>query len=267
MGDITFHGDQEPGSLHADNIALAQHPSAQAKIRRVLAKAPIVIHLLFVNHQQPYVNKIVGRYFAKGDDLIPAIGLLTAQQASAAFGFDIPARTDALTLVFGHDAGDDRLPFTPWIIAHRMLHAIYETHDATAYPLLHAQFLGISRMLDYMPAGVADPKLTIDSLLHAVGTFNSARQDRIGNAGEFVAEVFAQFLVTGRITLAPVGTSVRPVVGTREQAEQSDTPVRTEPYRVAKPDVLNKMLRRWADNCETAFKTVLAGLTGKIIVF
>jgi hypothetical protein len=289
IGDISYHGGDEAWSMHADNIAIAKSPAAHAKIKRVLQRAPITINLMFINHKRNYGGIEPAQYFhhpdagltptgrkrkpaagrGPSDPLDIASGVMDSYSASRAFGIDIPYPKNAMTVVFGHDIGDDRMPFTPWMIAHRLMHAIWGAYRGERESPLKPLLQSFNRISINLPDGVIDSQtpLDVDSLMHAVGTWRSARQGRIGDAGEFIGEAFAQYLIQGRITFARIGSTIKPIIARRSAML---FPKLTIPdghiIKVLDPDVLNSMVEDWRQSAEAVFIKTLQDFVGKIVV-
>lgn len=279
IGDISYHGSDEPRSLKSDNIAIAKSDRAHAKIKRVLVKCPVTINLMFVNHDRTYIGNEPEQFFAsknpktgwgqnQHDQMEIASGIMTSAQVKTAFGIDVAVPQKAITVIFGHDQGDDRMPFTPWIIAHRMMHVIWGAtrgQNPPYRPLLQS----LSRLPNELPMGVIDPltPLDIDTLVHALGTFRSARNERIGDVGEFIGECLAQYLITGHVTFNKISHEIKPVLTMRAKIRY---PKLTIPsgymIQVDDPTVLNDRAEAWRIEAEKTFLKTLYALVGKIVV-
>ena len=158
----------------------------------------------------------------------------------------ITPRSDALNLVLIENEGADRLPLTPWIIAHRLSHAFQY-----AEPLLHTKiynsFLSaLDKVLDsYRLWGAVN----YEPLAPIFGTTRAAREGLIksGRVGEWFHDCFAQMCITGdiRFNAAP--------------AEILDYP--------GKPAAADKALAKLRVNMLDSFQQMLNNSVGKIILF
>lgn len=203
IANIYTHGDfSQPGSLRADDLSLAT-PKRQEKIVRVLRKSPIEIDLHFVNLAAPAVNAqghfdirfYLGEYPERFGYVSPA--------RMKEWWLEITPRPDALNLVLVENEGADRLPLTPWIIAHRLSHAFQY-----AEPLLHTKIYNLFlSALDkvisaYLP--LIDRlwgSVNYDVLAPIFGTTRATREGLIkaGRVGEWFHDCFAQMCITGDI--------------------------------------------------------------------
>jgi hypothetical protein len=130
-------------------------------------------------------------------------------------GVDIHPEEDAITVVFTNNRGAEAVPMTAWTIAHRLGHAIRQLDE-------YQEVLGrqlerdLSDLLQYtynvnpkqnMGGYYGYQRLNesaLKALAHALGTMRSARQGNMRNFYEFAHEIFAQYLMTGRVTFNPL---------------------------------------------------------------
>lgn len=113
---------------------------------------------------------------------------------------------DGITVIFTNNKGDQKIPMTPWIMAHRIAHSFsrgsmqgitteYETASKTVDHMVNdilKDFYGLHRS-DMLPKARK-------KFFEAIGTFRSARKGILRQDFEFLNEVFAQYLITGQIT-------------------------------------------------------------------
>jgi len=132
---------------------------------------------------------------------------------------EIEPEPDAITFVLhGSPQGGTADPMTPWMIAHRIGHALYPDDTISFYAELEPVYdidrlvLSIGKVVlvaagqwqNYMPL---DDSLDFDemnelqaAILSAL-TMGSARTGKLDNGNEMRYELVAQYLVTGRVTL------------------------------------------------------------------
>lgn len=119
---------------------------------------------------------------------------------------------DAITIFFTNNSGAERMPMTAWIIAHRVGHAMrlmpgYQAmtkYTEKAFDQL-AGFYGISHASpsygfgsdDY--SAVRKREQSMKYLAQSVCTMRSARDQNMRNFYEMNHELFAQYLLDGRI--------------------------------------------------------------------
>jgi len=123
-----------------------------------------------------------------------------------------PNMENTINIVFTNNVGDDKVPLTPWMICHRIGHVLYRSR------LRNVEFnkkwdyfeKDLNRNLrDYYNVDFSyfnDPekRKSLRRVLHKLGTFRSARMNRITRPYEFIFECFAQYMMTGSINFNPV---------------------------------------------------------------
>lgn len=125
-------------------------------------------------------------------------GLNLSKEQLKNAGFD----EDAITVFFVSTAGAEKVPFTPWTMAHRFGHAIKNEHQFEEYvkhfeniiiSILRENY-GIDIKTNY--GRISDDKL-LAKIYNQLGTMRSARLNKINRYFEFYYELFAQYLNTG----------------------------------------------------------------------
>ena len=252
IGDIRFIGDTEPASFRRDDIGIVTGKKSQAKIKRVLEKAPVLIHLVFVNHPygENFADSVRGKYTTTFQDVVDP-------------------DPNAVTVVFMFNEGDDRRPFTPWMIAHRIAHVLHEGDESRPLRPIIRAFNELTA--DDLPDDVIDYStgvLDVDTLAFAVAPWKSSRDNAMGDIGEFVAESFAQFLVRGRIELNPVGEYVTMKSSRRSLIRYPKLAhLQERKLHIFKPEVINQRVERWSRLAEKMFTDLLNKSLGTIVVF
>jgi dihydrofolate reductase len=112
-----------------------------------------------------------------------------------------------INVIMTHNEGDQKVPMSPWIVAHRISHALANLYKSsydqdygdTFIPLMRKVFLAIygNSMTDY------NPTMWLDSLANQIGTMHSttAKKMAVYRGGEFYHELFAQYICSGKVTL------------------------------------------------------------------
>lgn len=188
----------------------------------------------------------------------------------------------AITVVFTNNIGDEGISFTPWIMAHRISHAMVvpnnafdlrqglqnpKFNDANELVIqLSAKFkseceimLGIS-MQGFPVAYYARP------FYEHIGTMRSARSKKLSRPYEFSHEVFAQYLLTGSVQFNPITPEFM-----KEFATEILGPVRAEARNYASEDFLesvqyvNRKIQAVQDALPNAFAKGLTAAQGKVI--
>jgi len=130
-------------------------------------------------------------------------------------------KPDTITIIYTNNLADKHVPITPWILAHRLMHAAART--------LHPQFQNfvigtggvysemvsnLDDMVDYIYTIYAPNRPPLGDirrdrrkqlftvrLFSYIGTFKSARDDKIRGWFEVINEMGAQYIITGRVKL------------------------------------------------------------------
>jgi len=214
ISDLDHLGDfTKPGPFRNQlDKKLATHPVSLEKIRNFFKNTDWDIRLYFCNISG--TGKHAESGLASDLELEIIFGKAIADQLMA-------DRDDQITMVFLGNSGAERMPFTPWVIAHRMGHAIQaSTRSASrsnaAFYWQEAEqvfFRGVNEVLrDVYRKRIAgnmremkiDLSLEYSALFNAIGTQKSSRDHKINRPFEFVYESFAQYLHTGNITYNPL---------------------------------------------------------------
>lgn len=132
---------------------------------------------------------------------------------------DILPDSDHITIIYTQNTGAEKIPATPWTLAHRFGHALARINGMGGR---NDQYQSIVQAVDRLFETIAedvyqtnikntgynsDPRITRDrgklrrELGHALGTFKSARDRRLRVDFEFVNEIIAQYIITGKIKL------------------------------------------------------------------
>jgi hypothetical protein len=225
---ITGHGlygdFSAGGSLRTEDRRLLRSDKMQRKIKDVLVDIPIPVHLHFVN--LPYIFEIdaLPRFFRSADPFFPdqKIGHMSAAKFKRIYDVQLSIARNALNLVFIENEGENRLPFTPWIIAHRLYHALslaVQYRPDTNHRRLGEGFTRLltagaktyrcrNRFVDddrrLWPSRRFGKRSTArDDILKLLAeeTLDTqvCRNRRLNNHLEAIAEAFAQWCVTGSI--------------------------------------------------------------------
>ena len=130
------------------------------------------------------------------------------------FGVDIPPiNRSNITIYFTNNRGTERMPLTPWTIAHRIGHAArrldsyqkFTQHVQRDFAELLEMIYGIEKSSqryafdDRSRQQQADHDKLIRQLMMSLGTMRSARTKSLFNSGEFTHELFAQAIIKNKI--------------------------------------------------------------------
>lgn len=206
MGDF-----DKPGPFRGPDKRLVPHPTNQLKTQRFLEQTPYDFRLFFSN--------------IPGTGKYSEYGPMDANQLKQIFGDQadqiINGSDDAITVVFVGNKGDAKVPLTPWIMAHRFGHAIQAgartNRQWSAWGEAEKHFFSqVNSMLEeyYGKASSESSKFKFNltpeynALFNAIGTQRSSRSGEIRRPYEFLYELFAQYLGTGKVTLNPLPSNL-----------------------------------------------------------
>lgn len=143
-------------------------------------------------------------------------GAYTPMDFDHTFGFLPPEYEDRLNILMTQNWGDKRIPLTPWIVAHRIIHALMEQRSTRLkadhfFPMEDAFNAGrvlnntMSRSYFHQRDKKWQPldwsEEDTNDYYQATGTFKSARDRKIARSGEFIIEMATQYLLFGEIRL------------------------------------------------------------------
>lgn len=183
---------------------LVMHPTAQLKTAKFFEKTPYDFRLFFSNI--PGTGKSAELGAASHDQVRNVLGDAAEQV--------IAGSEDAITVVFLGNYGAQKVMITPWIMAHRIGHAI-QASSMEQWRTVEHHFVNVINQklaavygkpsrrdtfgsdLDYMRSDL------YNALFNAIGTQRSSRENQIKRPYEFIYEMFAQYIQTGTVTLNP----------------------------------------------------------------
>jgi predicted GNAT family acetyltransferase len=262
MGDFN-----KPGPFRGVDKRLVTHPTNQLKTAKFFEQTPYDFRLFFSNIPG------TGKYSETGP--------VNSQQLQQMFGDDvahqiIDGSDDAITVVFVGNSGDSKVMMTPWIMAHRIGHAIQAgerrgDRNGTWRAAEQHFFQGINNLLvDFYGRNEINQNARThfntshakeyNALFNAIGTQRSSRTNKITRPYEFMYELFAQYLGTGNITLNPLPQEK----GYGRQAWGRHT--KSLNMRHDMKDESEYTTEVLARDMELMFDDVLSSLVGKVLV-
>lgn len=260
MGDFTKQGP----FTGADKKLVPHHKNIE-KATQFFEQTPFDFRLFFSNIPG------TGRYSEHGEMDPEALKIIFGKDAEEI----INGSSDAINVVYVGNKGDRKVMLTPWMMAHRFGHAIQagargkkewsawkeaEKHFfTTVNGLLNDYYSKIGRS-----GGDLKYELTpeYNALFNAIGTQRSSRSGEIRRPYEFLYELFAQYLGTGKVTLNPFPTNLtygRKAWGNPTRFMNIKPEYRDETERKYAAEVL-------AHDMEIMFNDVLSNSVGKIYV-
>lgn len=209
LADYQPIGDfSKPGPFRATDKKLVTHPVNQLKAAKFFEQTPYDFRLFFSNI--PGTGKYA-EYGPMRAEVIQQVFGANAQQILA-------GGQETITVVFVGNSAGQKVMITPWIMAHRIGHAIQagerqtagtwraaEEHFFRAINGMLADFYGKRGQRQFSMSG--DLSREYAALFNAIGTQRSSRTGQITRPYEFLYELFAQYIGTGSIKLNPLPKS------------------------------------------------------------
>lgn len=135
-----------------------------------------------------------------------------------------------VNIIFTNNKGAQRVNMTPWIIAHRMGHAFarykssgrgmerqFRSYQSVVeeisrqFEMIFQEVYGIKSFKSDKNDGPKDRRdqLLMKHLAHNIATFKSARDKNMRDYFELYNELFAQYVITGKVSLKDLPTSFK----------------------------------------------------------
>jgi len=250
---------------HKRDRMLVTHPATLARVKEKFGNVKQNINLLFVNtweaDDQTEIGSVNVGYIRDnlGDEVSDAIQNMDTD--------------NSINIIFTNNKGDQRIPMTPWIMAHRMMHAFARYGGATKeqyvavannltlftfeYILPSYGFLYPNRYMTFnkLMFGSRNDQLMFKHFFHEIGTFRSAREKKLREWFEVINEVGAQYIITGKIKFNELPQCFGPK-GKRKCLMDD------EPMVGQAEDALNSM----GDYAELSMDELLDAAVGKIFI-
>lgn len=203
-------------------------------------------------------------YFLKSKDAYKfrEIGEVTPEWILENLKVDIQPSDESITVIFTQNTGTEKIPMTAWAIAHRLSHALRleSNFNKNFYNSVIQDFKYLLEYAYNINVLKSDQNYLRDqsilkSLAHSVGTMRSARQKNLVTFNEFIHELVAQWITTGKIKFNSLPSKLtigRKFVGTISSNYELEE--------------WNNVLENFADKYESELKFVFSKLKGKIFV-
>jgi hypothetical protein len=266
LADYQPIGDfNKPGPFRGSDKKLVPHPVNQLKTAKFFEKTPYDFRLFFSNIPG------TGRYSEFGPmrpDAVQEVFEKNAEQI-------LRNSEDTITVVFVGNKGDSKVMLTPWMMAHRIGHAIQagerrgdkngtwraaEDHFFGTVNNIIADYYGKKSTNQFGNKVNNSLAKEYNALFNAIGTQRSSRNNEITRPYEFLYELFAQYLGTGNVTLKPLPKQQD--YG-RKAWGKSTQSLRLNPDAEEDSTYATEVLGR---DMELMFDDVLSSIVGKVLV-
>jgi hypothetical protein len=218
--DIAQVGDWSKNSSYStQDRKLLNNPKAISKITSQWDKTTVPFNIFLINNPEGRLHKEVG--------LVNNAWL--EQNMPRTFPL-IQINPSAVNILFTNNSASEHVPMTGWIMAHRLSHAldrpnsggrgrqVYEMGEVRSH--LQQSISSIlmdgygKRNIPYDTKMQDRPRLSeisrmLSNFYSIIGTMRSARDRKIRDEFEFVHELLAQYMLTGRIKFNPIPKAVK----------------------------------------------------------
>lgn len=214
IGDWVTIGDFSKNSSfrHETDRMLVTNPKSIEKVKQKFANNSALWNLYFVNSAKANKHTEIGLV------KLPWVEQNLGKEVADAISDD----AEGITIIFTNNKGAERLPFTGWIMAHRIAHVLgrydwgQQPHNQ-AFKDAHNELLETTARILADAYGIPNlpyreskmnqdrrAQLLFREFFHAIGTFRSARNGQLRDWFEMINELFAQYLTTGTIKFNPI---------------------------------------------------------------
>jgi hypothetical protein len=255
---------------HDTDRKILTSPGGVQKIKRLFEKTPYNFNLFFVN--SPKANKAEMR----------EVGVVTPEFIKEKLGVELPPEdvNNGITVVFTGNSAADHHMMTAWVIAHRIGHAIRASNSNislnTAWNDYTKHVLGViknyvetiydislqmnNRSGNGAPMPDPNSEKVLLQVMQQMGSFKSARDSNIRSYFEFFYEVFAQYLITGKVKFRPFEQVIATGVGPfgRKQFKRAAAD--------ANLDMHNRDLEYYESEIESMIDAVLEACVGRVFL-
>jgi hypothetical protein len=267
LADYEPIGDfNKPGPFRGPDKKLVPHPVNKLKAAKFFEKTPYDFRLFFSNISG------TGKYSEYGKMSPDVLKQVFGEQAEQI----LQGSEDAITVVFVGNKGDSKVMLTPWMMAHRIGHAIQanirrgssnggtwraaEDHFFGTVNGIIADYYGKKSTNQFGNKVNNSLAKEYNALFNAIGTQRSSRNNEITRPYEFLYELFAQYLGTGSVTLKPLPKQQD--YG-RKAWGKSTQSLRLKPDAEEDSTYATEVLGR---DMELMFDDVLSSLVGDVLV-
>lgn len=286
--------DREPLSYSRTDHRLLQDPAHRERVEAFFSRTPHRFNLMFLNcldQDKPWLwGTVTEAGLGWVLNRVGEVGLGESYRDHRVFRL---IRPDAVNFLFINNyTGEPKIPFTPWMIAHRMGHTpILHTQDPRIVSTLlfwnHKILLScygydmakVRRVLDQYsrvkqddmwfhgmnPRFSRSPQLRIFHGLYIGMTTSRSARTGVLHYGEYVAEWLAQYLRFGapRLELPPViKYNVLPPHYVNEKVIQ--TPDRW--FMIEDPASEKRLTTMFANVLQAKFQGILEGWVGRLVL-
>jgi hypothetical protein len=297
IGDINMIGNWEKNSsFRARDRKALTNPKLIQKARDNFNHTEIPFQMFFINH--PEGGKYPNDYYGQTDletiqKNMPRVWPELEKLNQDGIGF----KDNAVNIMYVNNKSNENVPMTPWMIAHRIGHALERTRGTNwgnyDWEYFHKEMIRYANLI--LSEGYGVPKhmllraasrehvktrdaVTRNQLYRyffkAVGKTRAMRTGNLSFYSEAMPELLAQYICTGAITFNPPPSSLTVYFGHSDYANKSDygnyrDPSRNDPqgryqFRLRDPELAQNYLSEMGEQMGELLETVLQSAVGSI---
>jgi len=321
LGNFHLQGfNDEPVRFRAPEMKMMKQPSYVEKLGRAFRRTPFIFDI-YMDNRDSNLDGLEGEY-DQGDDFsykenpydpdapknpvehmenefsqllntVPNV-FWTEHGKYNEFGL-IPSRPKAIRMIFKRNAnpGPSKIPMTPWIVAHRIAHGIFDAvsqgefaHDSinqendvaganqmtskiVAELVRIASSRGVQdtlgKLIDPLDRNYTSPLYWKGMVQKLMGGFRSARDGTLQDS-EFLIECMAQFIIQGRVTLQGPETWMTRARSSGFWGQNVPKTLQVALSNKRWITKISKMVKQIEDDLNKAFHSILEHLEGATIV-
>lgn len=203
-------GDFSKGSSFTKKAdrAILTNPKAVQKIKDKFANTNQTFDMYFVNSKEGRIHKEVGE--------------VTENFIRNELKLDTPINRNNITVFYTNNTGDQGVMMTAWIVAHRFGHVVRRLQGwiglcNSVNGIIQRTMKDVYKKdmpLDRKNGNLGDNYYNsgdnstngkiLKNFYQIIATFKSARDKKIRNQYEFMYELLAQYITTGKVTFNPL---------------------------------------------------------------
>lgn len=250
-----FEPGQTGGFRRVSDKTLVTSPVVLGKLQKFFSKSPHEFRLFPVQVRGGAAHREIGVVTPK--KLTDIVGEENAQRI-------LTGHTgETITVVYTNNIGANPVPMTPWIMAHRIGHAIRMKNPA--WKTLELSFFAVIQEIlgDYYQVdldNLSTQNMLYQTFFTQIGTMRSARRGLLPRPYEFLYEMLAQYINSGEVKFLPAPGSLysnRKAWGRAQVIRNIDAESQRE---------VSNMLQTLSRDMSLYFNDVLNWAEGKIFV-
>lgn len=202
-------------------------------------------------------------------------GEVSQQWVKEKLGLDIVPNEENITIILTNNiSGPTGVPLTAWGIAHRFAHGLYRETMFREYfrQRVIKDFSNLLRTLfpQDKPSSWNSPEfdrnydgsVLLKHIAQGVGAMKSAREGKVDNFNEFINELVAQYITTGKIKFNPLPRSF--LIRKRMAWGNDASTYRSHRLSDDHIEEVNELLESYASNYEYLLNEVFNNLEGRM---